>query len=293
MKRLSAIAAALLLLSAVLLGQSTPSATVTGQANGPANVAGQLYAANFAHWTATPTELGTAWTSRAECFTTSGGLTFPKFSTNAPITIVDLDTSANTETVTPTFTSYSGSGCTVGLPATHSHTSYYLQSGTLGLQEVANWAGSSYAVIVVTPDWVAMGGTGGMISAAVLGTNTTILDERTNAVTVPNPLSATKITTTSLVAGGTAAVVTSGCSTCSGITGGALVGTFTPGTTSAITALLLTPGVTAPHGFACSMFDLTSTTSLFTETATSTTTATFAGTAAATTDKIVFTCLEY
>jgi hypothetical protein len=117
------------------------------------------------------------------------------FSTTAPITIVDVGTPANTETVTPSQVSYIGAGCSVSLPATHSHSNYYLQSGTLGLQEALNWAGSSYAIVVLTPDWTAMGGTTAMQNAAVIGTNTTILDQRTNAITVPNPITTTKVTT--------------------------------------------------------------------------------------------------
>jgi hypothetical protein len=180
MKRLALLSAFLALPLALAAQTTSPTASVTQPANGPANVGGLLYAANFAHWTATPTPSGTRWDSPKQCYGTSGGVVFPLFSTTAPITIVDLANSANTETVTPTLASYSGSGCSVALPATHSHTNYYLQSGTLGLQEALNWIGSAYAVVVVTPDWQTMGGTSGMITSAVAGTNSTVLDCRTS-----------------------------------------------------------------------------------------------------------------
>lgn len=291
--KFKALLAAFLALPLALAAQSTsPTASVQGPSRGPAVVAGLLYAANFAHWTASPTPSGTRWDNPGECFATSGGVTFPMFSTTAPITIVDTGVPANTETVTPSNAFYSGAGCSVSLPATHSHSNYYLQSGTLGLQEAANFAGSGYAVVVVTPDWVAMGGTSPMISAATLGAHTTVLDERTNAITVPNPITSTGVTTTALVAGGTAATITSGCSTCSVVTGGALAGTFTAGATSAVTPVI-TPGVTAPNGFACTLQDLTHQASAFTQTATNSTTATFSGTANGSSDKLVFNCIEF
>ena len=178
MKRLALLAAVLALPLALAAQVTTPTASVTQPANGPADIAGQLYAANFAHWTIKPSELGLSWTSPSQCYGTSGGVNFKLFSTTAPITIVDVGVPANTETVTPTIASYNGAGCSVGLPATHAHSNYYLQSGTLGLQEALNWLGADYGQVVLTPDWTAMGGTSGMISAAVLGANATILDQR-------------------------------------------------------------------------------------------------------------------
>jgi hypothetical protein len=179
MKKL-ALLAVFLALPLAIAGQTTsPTASVTSQANGDADVAGLLYASNFAHWTIAPTPSGTRWDNPGQCYGTSGGVVFPLFSTRAPITIVDIGTPANTETVTPSIASYVGAGCSVGLPATHTHVTYYLQSGTLGLQEALNWAGVSRAVVVLTPDWQTMGGTTAMVTAAIAGANTSILDART------------------------------------------------------------------------------------------------------------------
>lgn len=157
---------------------TTSTASVTQPATGPGNVAGVLYAANFAHWTVSPTDLGNSWTNPSQCYGVSGGIVFPLFSKTAPITIVDLANSAHTETVTPTIATYTGSGCSVGLPAAYAHTNYYLQSGTLGLQEAANWAGGGYYQIVLTPDWQTLGGTTTIAGAATLGAHTQIVDYR-------------------------------------------------------------------------------------------------------------------
>ena len=182
MKRLALLAAFLALPLALAAQTTSATASVTSPANGPANLAGLLYAANFAHWTASPTPQGTRWDNPGQCYGTSGGLVFPLYSTSAPITIVDLGVPTNTETVTPTLASYLGSGCSVALPATHPHSNYYLQSGTLGLQEALNFAGAAHYVVVLTPDWQTMGGTTGMITSATAGTNTTILDARTSTL---------------------------------------------------------------------------------------------------------------
>jgi hypothetical protein len=180
MKRLALIAAFLALPLALGAQTTSPTASVFQPANGPADIAGQLYAANFAHWHIYPSQNGNQWNSASQCYGTSGGVNFPLFSTTAPITIVDVGVPANTETVTPTIATYNGGGCSVGLPATHAHTNYYLQSGTLGLQEALNWSNPANSVVVLTPDWTTLGGTTGMITAATAGAYSTILDCRTS-----------------------------------------------------------------------------------------------------------------
>lgn len=177
--KFKALLAAFLAMPLALAAQTTNSTTSVMQpSQSPGNIAGVLYASNFAHWTVSPTAEGLRWSDPAQCYGTSGGITFPLFSKTAPITIVDLATSANTETVTPTFVSYTVGGCSVALPAAHAHVNYYLKSGTAGLQEAANWAGSGYYQIQLTPDWTTLGGTLAIATAATLGANTTILDLR-------------------------------------------------------------------------------------------------------------------
>jgi len=96
-----------------------------------------------------------------------------------------------------------------------------------------------------------------------------------------------------LIFNGTPAVISSGCGTPPIITGGALAGQFTIGVTSACNAVI-TPGVTAPNGWACSMRDVTTPAATFAQTGSTTTTATFTqtGTSVAT-DKVIFNCVEY
>lgn len=183
MRRITFYLLVALALSIAAAAQSNPSVSVGQPANGPANVAGVLYAANFAHWSVPPGSAGGfSWTSPNQCFVASGGATFPAFNTNAPITIVDTGTPANTETVTPTTALYGSWGCSVGLPATHSHKTYYLTSGTAGLQEALNYAGGSDAVVILTADWSALGGTTAMITSSAAGANTSVLDMRTSAL---------------------------------------------------------------------------------------------------------------
>jgi hypothetical protein len=159
---------------------TNPSVSQTQPAPGPGNVAGLLYAANFAHWTVPPGQNGGfSWTSPAQCYGTSGGVTFKLFQAGQPITIVD-NNPALTETVNVGSAQYGGWGCAVSLPTVNAHKSFYLQSGTAGLQEAANWAGAANAVIVITPDWSTLGGTTGNITSATLGANTQLVDCRTS-----------------------------------------------------------------------------------------------------------------
>ena len=224
--RIIIILAIACLLSMALGAQTTSNtASAQQQANGPADVAGLLYAANFAHWTASPTPSGTRWDNAGQCYAVSGGLIFPMFSTATAITIVDQGVPSNTETVTASLASYFGSGCSVSLNAAHSHLNYYLKSGTAGLQEALNWAGSSRAVVVLTPDWTTLGGTTGMITTARAGANTTILDMRTSTL-----VAYTCSTTCTAITppGGTVTSI-------SVVTANGFSGTFSSGATPALT----------------------------------------------------------
>jgi hypothetical protein len=159
---------------------TNPTPSVLQPANGPGNQAGWLFVANFAHWAVQPGENGGfSWTNTSSCYGTSGGITFKLFAAGAPITIVDANP-AETETVTASSAQYGGWGCSVALPATHPHKSFYLTSGTAGLQEAANWANGTNAVLIVTPDWTALGGTSGMLTTVTVGAHTSLLDARTS-----------------------------------------------------------------------------------------------------------------
>lgn len=94
-----------------------------------------------------------------------------------------------------------------------------------------------------------------------------------------------------LLAGGVSATFTaSGCSN-STLVGNSLAGSYNSGTTGTCT-VTVTTGVTVAHGYACSVWDVTTTADAQKETATTATTITFSGTTVSG-DKIVFGCHPY
>lgn len=80
----------------------------------------------------------------------------------------------------------------------------------------------------------------------------------------------------SQIASGTPFTVTSGCGTTGAVLGGTMTGTFTAGQTSCIP--IITPGLTAPHGFDCEAHDITTPADTIRQSATGTTTCTLTGT---------------
>jgi hypothetical protein len=117
------------------------------------------------------------------------GRAFMPFSTNAPIYV-------GKEVVTPTVI---GSGCLNGVvsPGTCKITATFSQShsnaepvasATFGLQEALNDGGASGGgTITVDSAWTALGGTSGIVNAAILPANTGIEDERTGPVSGSGP----------------------------------------------------------------------------------------------------------
>lgn len=165
------------------LAQVTPAVPLQGTPD----VAGLLYASNFGQYQVPRGDLGQySWKDSSHCYATTQGITFQAFSAGAPVKIVDLDNSAHTEIVTPTAVSTVG-GCSVTMNPTYGHNNFYLTSGTAGLQEALNWAGSSAFVVELTPDWTTLGGTTAMISSSTLGAKSSIIDERSaiNPITKP------------------------------------------------------------------------------------------------------------
>ncbi len=82
----------------------------------------------------------------------------------------------------------------------------------------------------------------------------------------------------------------SGCSN-STLVGGATAGSFKSGTTGTCT-VVITPGITAPHGWACKASDLTTSADLVTQTATTTSTFTLSGITVSA-DVVNFSCTGY
>jgi hypothetical protein len=108
----------------------------------------------------------------------------------------------------------------------------------------------------------------------------------TNAPTLSN---SPALNTANMFAGGTT-FTASGCNN-STLVGGATAGSYDSGTSGTCT-VVLTTGVTAPHGYACTANDLTTTADTIKQTASSQTTATLSGTTASG-DVISFACTPY
>lgn len=276
-----AFAMVLMLAAVSAFGQSS---TVAGS-----RVAGQYLAYNYGVWSV-PVMLGNSATG-SQSITVKTALVdlgdshiIMPFAVGTPIKI-------GAETVTPTALT----NCSLTLPntpglckitATFTKTHSWqdsVSSATYGLQEALNDAALNGGGIVLADVAWAQRGTQAMVSAATVPAGSYIQDSRT-----PGTQS-----TWGLIFNGTPAVISSGCGTPPIITGGALAGQFTIGVTSACNAVI-TPGVTAPNGWACSMRDVTTPAATFAQTGSTTTTATFTqtGTSVAT-DKVIFNCVEY
>ena len=166
---------------------------------------GVMNAADFAQWQlpmgSTPVNGQISWNSESACSVTSHGYTFIAVKVGRPITIVDSNR-ANQETVVPTVVTVSGSSCTLQAPMAHVHYSYYLQSGTAGLQEALDYNASlGIGVVTVGPDWTRAGGTTAMLNAAQGSANVSVSDQRTAQFT-PYLWSGTQFVATSSGGGG-------------------------------------------------------------------------------------------
>jgi hypothetical protein len=120
------------------------------------NIEGQLVAAQFGEF-AVPSN-GNGFTfPAAACQVDGGGKPFQAFSTGVPVKIVDANPSL-TEVVTPVAVFLTG-GCSVSLLTSYSHTSFFLTSGTGGLQEAINngrtQAGSANTIIL-NAEWYSL-----------------------------------------------------------------------------------------------------------------------------------------
>jgi hypothetical protein len=115
---------------------------------------------------------------------TNDGLVFNPLNTNAPITVGG---NSSTETITPsavsnsTPTVYSSSSLTGTFAYLHGNGDS-IRSGTCGLQEALNYAGSiGGGTVIIDAGWVALGGTQAMLVAATVPANVGIWDNRYGA----------------------------------------------------------------------------------------------------------------
>src|SRR6202034_1625296 len=100
------------------------------------NIEGQIGASQFGEYQVP--SVGTGFTfPPASCQIPGGGKNFPAFTTGVPVKIVD-DNPNLIEVDTPVAVFITQSSCSVSMNTTYSHTSFYLTSGTGGLQEALN-----------------------------------------------------------------------------------------------------------------------------------------------------------
>jgi hypothetical protein len=180
-------------------------------------------------------------------------------------------TTVSTETAVVT-TSTGASTITWNWTAVTGAASYQIWVGATSGTEGYYYTSTTNSYVQTTP--IASGTSGTMPT-----TNTT------GSFMVTGPF-----TTTTDIAGGTKFVIASGCAT-SATSGGALAGSFTASSTTC--SPVITPGVTAPNGFACTVTDMTTLLGTIRETAYSTTQVTFSGATLGSTDQFVFSCKEF
>jgi hypothetical protein len=127
-------------------------------------------------------------------------------------------------------------------------------------------------------------------SPSITGTgNITVASSFGNVVL--HPASGSIATSPNLVMNGST-FTASGCGTPTSLTGGATAGSFLAQAISCTAVVTMGASSTATNGWACSVWDVTTTTDTMKETAYSTTTATFAGTVVSG-DKIAFSCIGF
>jgi hypothetical protein len=136
-----------------------------------------------------------------------------------------------------------------------------------------NTSGNIWQILNGTALQTPYSGTGGAVLAAI--------DYQGNST-------AQKATAVAEIAGGTAMLA--GCRY-SGQVGGAWAGKFASGTTGTCT-VTITPGTTAPNGWACQASDLTTMAGVIKQTAYTTKTATISGTTVSA-DNIAWSCVAF
>lgn len=161
-----------------------------------------------------------AWTNfPSGCYMNlSGGLTVTPFSKgpsaafNTTVTVTDMSTSANTETVAVTAFTSAAPNCTLTATVLNAHTGQYIvSSGTCGLREALNYLGTSAGRVVLTAEWFAQGCTAATATGmtGVLMANQAIYDSVNNLwyTLQPSTLSALATPATRSAAAGTTQVI--------------------------------------------------------------------------------------
>lgn len=150
-----------------------------------------LRAISFAQWSILSQSSAFSWSPVGLCYVPSpasaGAQMFP-FATNAPVYIQDSPSGANNEIVTPSTVTAPGSSCGFTATTSHSHSSFYVMSGTAGLQEALNQLKSlstPASVVVLDHSWYsqisAIGATASSVIAAASGSTAINLVDQTTS----------------------------------------------------------------------------------------------------------------
>ena len=151
-----------------------------------------LFASDFGQWTIHNQTASTySWSPSSICLSSANGssTTFVPFNTNAPVEIVDLTNPTQNEVKTPSAVSYNASVCSIGITPTYTHYSFYVQSGTAGLQEAINSVSPTapYPTLIwIDRNWYSMAwNVPGTIPAAIIasaaGNNNAVIVDNTTA----------------------------------------------------------------------------------------------------------------
>jgi hypothetical protein len=120
------------------------------------NIEGQIVASQFGAYQVPTVGNGFSFPPDT-CEVNGGNRNFPAFTPGVPIKIVDTNP-AYTEVVTPVAVIVNSGVCAVSLTTSYTHTSFYLTSGTGGLQEALN-NGNQRAgepnTVILNADWYA------------------------------------------------------------------------------------------------------------------------------------------
>jgi hypothetical protein len=120
------------------------------------NVEGQIIASQFGEYQVPTIGNGFAFPP-ASCQVTGGNKNFPAFTVGVPIKAVDTNP-AHIEVDTPVAVNLSNNTCSVSMTTTYSHSSFYLTSGTGGLQEAldAGQVTGGNNTVILNQQWYAL-----------------------------------------------------------------------------------------------------------------------------------------
>lgn len=182
-------------LAALFVTAALGAALAMAQTASSPFTASQYYASSFNLWSLPASSGGQpnnfVWPGRTVCNSAGQNLNFFVFSTTQPVLIQDAN-SANSEVVTPSaITSTSGS-CGFTAAPSNTHYSFYVKSGTAGLQEAVNQLKDQSAwpaIIVLDRNWFATANTipgtsASSILGAATGDGTVLLEDITQSPAV-------------------------------------------------------------------------------------------------------------